>query len=132
MNLLGSLAAKISRSDSMLAKLIYERGRGLLWAVAVIAVCSIYIYFAGSAVVVDETRGVDIVVIVGNDGKKQHLYELWGGFFYAVPRLEGQFEVRCYDGSRYRSGYVARYLHSELRVTGSTLHECQRKRAEQL
>ena len=79
-----------------------------------------YLWLAGSAVVIDETGGVESAVVTTSDGREQPLYRVWSGIFYTIPRLEGAIEVRCANGSRARSGYVTRYWHTRIRVTGST------------
>ena len=79
-----------------------------------------YLWLAGSAVVIDETGGVESTFVTTSDGRKQPLYRVWSGVFYTIPRLEGTIEVRCANGSRARSGYVTRHWHTRIRVTGST------------
>lgn len=79
-----------------------------------------YLWLAGSAVVIDETGGVERAFVTTSDGREQPLYQVWSGVFYTLPRLEGTIEVRCANGSRARSGYVTRHMHTRIRVTGST------------
>jgi len=79
-----------------------------------------YLWLAGSAVVIDETGGVESTFVTTSDGREQPLYRVWSGVFYTIPRLEGTIEVRCANGSRARSGYVTRHWHTRIRVTGST------------
>lgn len=79
-----------------------------------------YIWLAGSAVIVDETHGVESAFIVTSDGREQSLHRLWSGYFYAIPRVEGTIEVRCRDGSRKSWGYVTGYMHTKIRVIGDT------------
>ena len=97
------------------------KGYGLLaGAVTVVALVSGYLWLAGSAVVVDETNGVETAFIVTTDGREQPLYRLWRGYFYTVPRLEGTIEVRCHSGETKRWGYVTGHLHTKIRVVGDT------------
>lgn len=77
-----------------------------------------YLWLAGSAVVIDETGDVESAVVATSDGREQPLYRVWSGIFYTIPQLEGTIEVRCTNGSRARSGYVTRYWHARIRVTG--------------
>ena len=77
----------------------------------------IYLAIAGSAVVVDETGDV-LSAVVTNDRQQQRLTHIWGGYFYAIPRLEGTIEVRCRSGSRNRWGYVTGNMHTKIRVVG--------------
>jgi len=101
------------------------RGLALLIAALVILVlASAYLWLAGSAVVVDETGGVESAFIVTSDGREQRLRRLWNGYFYAIPRLEGTIELRCRDGSRKSRGYVAAYLDTKIRVVGGS--PCER------
>lgn len=79
-----------------------------------------YLWLAGSAVVIDETGGVESTFVTTSDGREQPLYRVWSGVFYTIPRLEGTIEVRCANGSRARSGYVTRHWHTRIRVTGRT------------
>jgi hypothetical protein len=78
-----------------------------------------YLRIAGSAVVVDETGEVASAAIVNGLGHRQPLYRLWPGYFYAIPKLEGEIEIRCHDGSRRSGGYVTDYQDAKLRVTNS-------------
>lgn len=78
------------------------------------------IWLAGSAVVVDETDGVESAFVITGDGREQQLHRLWSGYFYAIPRLEGTIEVRCRDGSRKNWGYVTGFAHAKIRVIGDT------------
>jgi len=82
------------------------------------------ISMAGSAVVVDETEGVESAYVVTGGGEEQQLHRLWSGYFYAIPRLEGTIEVRCRDGSRKKWGYVTDFVHTKIRVVGQT--PCER------
>lgn len=79
-----------------------------------------YLWLAGSAVVVDETDGVETAFIVTTDGREQPLYRLGRGYFYTVPKFEGTIEVRCGSGERKRSGYVSGHLNTRIRVVGDT------------
>lgn len=81
---------------------------------------SAYLWFAGSVIVVDETGGVESAFVITGDGREQPLHQLWAGYFYTIPRLEGTIEVRCRDGSRHDQGYVTGHMHSKIRVVGAT------------
>jgi hypothetical protein len=83
-----------------------------------------YFWFAGSAVVVDETSGVQSAVVTNNDGVEQKLYSLGGGYFYAIPSVEGVIEVRCSNGARMQMGYVTGHLHTKVKVVGKS--PCER------
>jgi hypothetical protein len=97
------------------------RRRALLAAFVAIALLGWgYLWLAGSAVVVDETGGVESAYIVAGPGWEQPLHQLWNGYFYAIPRLEGSIEVRCRDGTRKIRGYVTSHAHTKLRVVGET------------
>lgn len=92
----------------------------LAGAVTVVVLISGYLWLAGSAVVVDETGGVETAFIVTTDGREQPLYRLRRGYFYTVPTLEGTIEVRCGSGEKKRSGYVTGHLDTKIRVVGDT------------
>jgi hypothetical protein len=49
---------------------------------ALLLLGSAFFWFSGSAIVVDETRGVQTAVITNDGGAEQKLYRLWSGFFY--------------------------------------------------
>ena len=88
------------------------------WLIAAPAFLAfLFLQFAGSAVVVDETSGV-LSAIVTDDSWEQPLIRLWSGYFYAVPQMEGTIEVRCRDGSRKRWGYVTGHVHTKIRAIG--------------
>lgn len=93
----------------------------VLWAGAatVVAVAG-YLFVAGSAVVIDETGGVQSAVITNSDGKEQRLHKLGGGYFYVAPELEGEIQVRCRSGERKSWGYVSPGIHSIIRVVGDS------------
>jgi hypothetical protein len=97
--------------------------RALAWLIGGSAgalLALVYVWIAGSAVVVDDTDGVSSAFITTGDGREQRLHRLWSGYFYAIPRLEGTIEVRCRDGTRKSAGYVAAYLDTRIRVAGET------------
>ena len=79
-----------------------------------------YLWSAGSAVVIDETGGVERAVVTTSDGSTQTLHRVWSGVFYTIPRLEGAIEICCTNGLRTQSGYVTRHWHTRIRVTGRT------------
>lgn len=70
--------------------------------------------------VVDETGGVKSAFVVTGDGRTQQLAQLWSGYFYAVPQLEGTIQVRCQDGSVKERGYVTGHMHTKIKVVGET------------
>jgi hypothetical protein len=90
----------------------------LIGGSAVLLLAFAYLWIAGSAVVVDETDGVESAFITTSDGREQPLHRLWTGYFYAIPRLEGTIEVRCHDGTRKSWGYVTGHMHTKIRVVG--------------
>jgi len=90
----------------------------LIGAIVIVLLSLAYISFAGSAVVVDETGDVAQAVIITGDGREQPLYELWDGYFYAIPKLEGAIEVRCSNGTRKSWGYVTGYVDTKIKVVG--------------
>lgn len=92
----------------------------LIGGSAVLLLAFGYLWIAGSAVVVDETGGVESAFITTGDGREQPLYRLWTGYFYAIPQLEGTIEVRCRDGTRKSWGYVTGHMHTKIRVVGDT------------
>lgn len=79
-----------------------------------------YVWLAGSAVVIDETGGVERAFVTTSDGRTQPLRRVWSGVFYTIPRLEGAIEIRCTNGKRVLTGYVTPLMHTRIRVTGST------------
>ena len=96
------------------------RGLAFLIGGSVVALAA-FVYFwwlAGSAVVVDETDGVESAFITTSDGREQPLHQLWSGYFYAISRLEGTIELRCRDGTRKSWGYVTGHMDTKIRVVG--------------
>lgn len=83
-----------------------------------------FLWIAGSAVVVDETDGVTSAVVITSGGTEQPLRQLWSGYFYAVPRIEGTIEIRCHNGVRRQIGYVTGHMHTKIRVVGAA--PCER------
>lgn len=83
-----------------------------------------YLWLAGSAIVVDDTRGVKSAVVTNNGGSEQKLYKLWDGYFYAIPEIEGVIEVRCAEGAKKQSGYVTGLMHTKVKVVGD--RQCER------
>ena len=92
----------------------------LIAGIAALLLAFTYIWIAGSAVVVDETGGVESAVIITGGPGEQRLRQLWPGYFYAIPEVEGSIEVRCRDGQRKNLGYVTRHMHTKIRVVGDT------------
>ncbi len=92
--------------------------------VTAFAVTGGYLLLAGSAVVVDETGGVQSAVITNSEGAEQPLRRLWSGQFYAIPEMEGTIEIRCRNGVRKQGGYVTGNVHTKIRVMGPT--PCER------
>lgn len=74
--------------------------------------------FAGSVVVIDETRGVETAVVTDGYGTEQKLHRLRDGYFYAIPQIEGVIEVRCANGVRKQKGYVTGGLDTTVKVVG--------------
>jgi hypothetical protein len=94
---------------------------GAILGLVVIALI-IYLWMAGSAVVIDETGDV-VSVVITNDRDQQPLLRIGKGRFYAIPHLEGTIEVHCRSGSRTRWGYVTGNMHTKIRVTE---HDCRK------
>ena len=78
----------------------------------------IYLWVAGSAVVVDDTGHVESAVVT-NGRSEQPLRRLWSGYFIAIPDIEGTIEVRCHNGARKQMGYVTRHMDTKIRVSGT-------------
>ena len=91
---------------------------------ALLLLASAFFWFSGSAIVVDETRGVETAVITNGGGAEQKLYRLWSGFFFTIPQLEGTIEIRCKNGVRKQWGYVTGHFHTKIKVVGKT--PCER------
>lgn len=91
----------------------------LIAAVAISGVMAAYLWLAGSAIVVDETGGVEDALVVTSGGSEQQLSELWSGYYYAIPRLEGTVRVRCRGGVIRDAGYVTGHMHTKIRVLGN-------------
>jgi len=70
------------------------------------------------------TGGVETAVVTNGGGADQKLHQLWKGYFYAMPQLEGTIEVRCGNGLRKQAGYVTGGIHTTVRVLGKT--SCER------
>lgn len=96
------------------------------WLIAgcTLIIASACAWLAGSAVVVDETSGVQSAIVTNNSGNEQRLHRLWNGYFYAIPSVEGTIEVRCSNGARKQIGYVTGHMHTKVRVTGK--QPCER------
>ena len=92
----------------------------LITAVLTVLGGAAFLQIAGSAVVVDETDGVASAFVVTSDGREQRLTQIWPGYYYAIPQLEGTIEVRCRDGSTREAGYVTGHMHTKVRVVGET------------
>ena len=91
----------------------------LLLGATALPLGGLYLWHAGSAVVVDETGHVESAAIT--DGRKeQRLRRLWRGYFVAIPEIEGTIEVRCSDGARKKMGYVTAHIHTKVQVSGKT------------
>jgi len=87
---------------------------------AALAIAVGYLSLAGSAVVIDETASVSSAVVTNNGGSEQPLRRLWGGYFFAIPELEGTIEIRCRNGGRKQWGYVTGNVHTKIKVVGQT------------
>ena len=95
-----------------------------LISAATLALTVAFFWIAGSAVVVDQTGGVQTAVVINSGGTEQKLRRLWSGYFYAIPRVEGTIEVRCTNGGRKQMGYVTGLTHTTVRVVGN--RPCER------
>ena len=69
-------------------------------------VAALYLRIAGSAVVVDETKGVTSAVITNSGGSESSLLRLGAAKITPSPRWKAQSRGRCRDGSRRRWEYV--------------------------
>ena len=98
--------------------------RPWLIGVALLMAAGAFVWTAGSAVVIDETGGVETAVVTNGGGADQKLHQLLKGYFYAMPQLEGTIEVRCSNGLRKQAGYVTGSVHTTVRVLGKT--PCER------
>ena len=96
----------------------------LIAATTILLLAAIFLWIAGSAVVVDDTRGVESAFVVNSVGGEQRLTRLWSGYLYAIPQIEGTILVRCRDGSTQKGGYVTGLAHTKIRVVGDT--PCER------
>jgi hypothetical protein len=103
-----------------------SRLRFLPWLIGAFLLLLIagYFHIAGSAIVIDETGGVESAVVKGGGGTEQKIYRLWDGYFYAIPRVEGTIEVRCTNGVRKRWGYVTANFDTTVKVVGKS--PCER------
>ena len=79
-----------------------------------------YLWVVGSAVAIDETGEVQTAFVITSDGRRQPLSQLWSGYFYAIPQLEGTLQVRCHNGTMNEAGYVTPHAHTKIRVVGDT------------
>jgi hypothetical protein len=94
---------------------------GITVLVAVVVAAGLKL--AGSVLVLDPERKVEFARVVTSDGRAQSLYSLPGNRFYTVPKLEGEVEVRCRNGSTGRGGYVT--PHTEMRLEVKSGPECR-------
>jgi hypothetical protein len=91
----------------------------LIGTLALLLLGTAYIALGGSALVVDESGAVERAFITTTDGRKQRLYRLWSGYFFAIPQQAGGIEVQCRDGSRKEWGYVTVFVDTKIKVTGN-------------
>ncbi len=100
----------------------------LLWLIGFFALLFLieFLWLAGSAIVIDETGGVESAVITNCGGTEQKLTRWSNGYFYAIPKMEGTIEVRCTNGKREQRGYVTGAFHIRVEVTGKK--PCERMR----
>ena len=90
----------------------------LLLGTTALPLGGVYLWFAGSAVVIDETGYVESAVVT--DGRsEQPLRRLSNGYFFAVPEIEGTIEVRCRNGARKKMGYVTPRMDTKIKVYGT-------------
>ena len=71
----------------------------------------------GSVVVADPGGQVVSATILAGNGARQPMHRLPGGTFATIPRIEGEIEVRCRNGSASRGGYVTPHMDEQLEVT---------------
>jgi len=72
----------------------------------------------GSVLVADPDGQIASAAIVAGNGARQQMHRIPGGMFAAVPRIEGEIEVSCRDGSTARGGYVTPHMDARAKVTG--------------
>jgi FlaG/FlaF family flagellin (archaellin) len=98
---------------------IFSPKAGLVAAFIILSAWA-YVWLAGSVIVVDETQGVQTVVLTTNGGPDQNLYKIWSGFFFAIPQHDGAIEVRCRNGILKTWDYFSANMHTTLKVVGAT------------
>lgn len=72
----------------------------------------------GTVVVYDPGGQVVSAVLFGN-GKTQPMHRAPGGFFVAIPHIEGEIAIRCRDGSSGHGGYVTPHIDERFTVAGA-------------
>jgi len=55
---------------------------------------------------------------VKNGEWQQNLTDFPFGYFAAIPKVEGEVEVQCSDGSKVSGGYVTTHWKERVKVTG--------------
>lgn len=73
----------------------------------------------GTVIVYDPGNQVVSAAIVGGNGTTQPMHRAPGGFFVAIPRIEGEVGIRCRDGSVDHGGYVTPHMEQRLTVAGA-------------
>jgi hypothetical protein len=86
--------------------------------VLLIVFAALYSEYTGYVVVHDET-GRAVEARITNGIREQALSDLPFGYFIAVPKVEGEIEVRCSDGSTVRGGYVTGHWKEYVAVIGN-------------
>lgn len=91
------------------------------WVVAILAALAIAwvaLSLAGLVLVRDRTGQVVRATLVSGGGgaSTQALLDLPGGYFVAIPQIEGTVEIECLDGSRHQNGYVTGAMQTWLTV----------------
>lgn len=92
--------------------------RLVLALVALVFLIAMFFQFGWYVIVEDETGLAVVEARLSNSNEKQVLTKLPFGYFFGIPRLEGQFEVICSDGSTLRGGYVTPHYRFTRTVIG--------------
>lgn len=85
--------------------------------IVLIVVAALYVKFVGIVIVGDKT-GMATEVRIANASQKQRLHGLPFGYFVGIPKMEGEIEVHCSDGTSVRGGYVTPHMRDTAIVTG--------------
>lgn len=70
-------------------------------------------------VIVHDPGGQVVSAVLFGNGKTQPMHRAPGGFFVAIPRVEGEVAIRCRDGSVDHGGYVTPHTDERFTVAGA-------------